>query len=229
MNNSNKDNISASRRDFIKTFSVGAVGMSVPSILSAKDAETTPVAKDLHICMGLNTLPFTDKDGTVYKAGECPGPNIDAHSCEGGNSCKGLGACGTGDYARQYWVAENNCATTSPSWNGTGGCGVPVGNGNTGFIQAQLNSAAPTKNADGVMYPADFLGEPIWNIARSRFETKMAANKKSFGVPKNLQSPLVANAWDSTSGKAYPPADNKLPNPYPTPQPPKLPAPPAAG
>lgn len=199
--------------------------MAVPSMLVAKEGDsTTPTNSDPHICMGLNTLPYTDpKSGTVYQPGECPGANIEAHSCEGGNSCKGLGACGTGDYARQYWVAENNCATTSPSWNGTGGCGVPIGNGNSGFIQSQLNSAAPSGD-----YSADFLGEPIWNIARSRFEAKMVKAQKKFGVPANLQSPLVANSWDPASGKAYPKPGtdgNELPNPYPTPMPSKLPAP----
>ncbi|MFC4991670.1 twin-arginine translocation signal domain-containing protein [Rubritalea tangerina] len=215
------ENISSSRRSFIKTLSVGAAGMALPGVAGAESQQMSTKASDPHICMGLNTLPFTDTEGKVYGPGECLEPNVDLHSCEGGNSCKGLGACGTGDYARQYWVAENDCGMSGDSWNGTGGCGVPIGNGNTGFISAQLNSAAPGEDAKGQAYPADFLGQPIWNIARARFEKKMADKKQAFGVPAGLKSPLTANQWKPKDG-VYPPSTNKLPNPYPQPQPPKV-------
>lgn len=218
---------SKSRRKFIGTISTAAIA-SITLPVRAKGVETsiqgTPT--DLHICMGLNTQP-TSKNGTVYQPGECECASAEAHACMGGNSCADLGACGTGGYARQYWATENNCGKEpvgGSKWNGTGGCGVPIGNSNTGFISTQLNNAAPTEvpGEPGVYYPTDFIGKPVWSIARSRFEKKMATARTAFGKPSDLPSPLEANTWNGAGTYKN---TVGLPAPYPQPQPHKLPAP----
>lgn len=207
------------RRQFLKT--AGAFAIVGASASKAFAVEGEPV--EYHICQGLNT----QKEGSLAP-GTALGPNLpnaDLHSCMGGNTCAGLGACGTGEYARQYWITENLCKNTAGSaWNGTGGCGVPIGTGNTGYVSTQLNNAAPTEvpGKDGEMYPSDFLGQPVWNIARSRFEEKMYKNKKKFDAPANLEAGLFASSWDGTG--EYKRVD-ELPVPYPQPQPPKVPKP----
>jgi len=211
-----------SRRGFLKAIGISAVtGGTFTACTESEEKTIENEAKDLHICMGLNTQPVTQGD-TTYQAGECKCANIAPHGCSGGNSCADLGACGTGSYNRQYWISENLCGklpAPNTTWDGTGGCGVPIGNSNTGFISTQLNNASPTSipGKPGEYYPTDFIGKPVWNIARSRFEKKMADAKKAFGKPKNLPSPLIANTY-SGSG-TYNRGD--LPDPYPQPSPPK--------
>ncbi|MCF3648164.1 hypothetical protein [Synoicihabitans lomoniglobus] len=216
-----------SRRKFIGSLGAAALaGAALPVRGAGASAEQTvdaPAHDDQHICMGLNTKT-TVVAGISYAPGECPATNVDSHGCAGGNSCANLGGCGTGDYGRQYWITDNACGTTSPHWNGTGGCGAPIGHGNSGFVSTQLNSAAPDEipGKPGQYYSNAFIGKPVWNIARSRFEKKMVIAGKSFGKPASLPSALIANAW-SGSGHYDP---NGLPEPYPTPMPPKLPKPP---
>lgn len=215
-----------SRRQFLKTLGASTVvGVALPSCADEKDVEVTTSPQDLHICMGLNTLAVT-KGTSSYQPGESQCANIDPHACIGGNSCSDLGACGTGGYETQYWITENLCGKSpapSTTWNGTGGCGVPVGNSNTGFISTQLNNASPTQipGKPGKYYPTDFIGKPVWNIARARFEKKMVDARKSFGKPANLPKPLIANEYSGSGPYEL----NGLPEPYPQPAPPKTPAP----
>ena len=212
-----------SRRRFLKTIGGSAVaGAALSACGDSKEEAVDQEAQDLHICMGLNTRPLT-KDGKTYQPGECQCANIHSHACIGGNSCANLGACGTGTYDRQYWISENLCGklpAPNTTWDGTGGCGVPIGNSNTGFISTQLNNASPTEvpGKPGTYYPTDFIGKPVWNIARSRFESKMAKQGKSFGKPADLTPPLIVNSY-SGSGN-YDRGD--LPKPYPQPSPPKV-------
>jgi len=230
----NEKNEHSNRRQFIKSigaFTVVGTSMSAKSeSLNTTNDTVIEIPKDVdysmqeyHICQGLNMMgkaAGTAKESNLSAS--------DLHSCEGGNSCAGLGACGTGSYARQYWVADNLCGKeptkkdeTPIPWNGTGGCGVPIGTGNTGYISSQLNSAAPGKDADGKEFPSDFVGQPVWNIARARFEAKMVKNKKPFGVPPNLdkQPDLCATSWDGKS--VYKPHPGSPPA-YPTPIPKKV-------
>lgn len=219
MNNQSNE----SRRRFLKTIGASAITGATLSACGEDEEKTVEnEAKDLHICMGLNTLPVT-KDGTTYQAGECKCASAPTHACEGGNSCADLGACGTGTYDRQYWVGENLCGKSpapSTKWNGTGGCGVPIGNSNTGFISTQLNNASPTEipGKPGEYYPTDYIGKPVWNIARSRFEKKMVDSQKAFGKPANLPSPLIANTYKGSG----PYQRGDLPEPFPQPSPPKI-------
>ena len=220
------NHLKESRRRFLKTLgATSIVGVTLPSCGEDKESEVQATPQDLHICMGLNTQPLT-KDGKTYQPGECQCASIDPHACIGGNSCATLGACGTGGYETQYWITENLCGKSpapSTAWNGTGGCGVPIGNSNTGFISTQLNNASPTEipGKPGEFYPTDFIGKPVWSIARARFEKRMVAAQKAFGKPSALPEPLVANSY-SGSGPYEP---GGLPEPYPQPAPPKMPAP----
>lgn len=148
---------------------------------------------DLHICRGLNT---NDQivNGKNYRPGTAPVTNIpqkDLHGCKGGNTCQGLGGCGTGDYATQYWATENACGRTGDDWNGTGGCGVPLGSTNTGFICSQLNNAVPVDPS----MPMDYIGVPVWAIARSRFEAKMVAANNPFDKPVEGCGSFTGNEW----------------------------------
>ena len=177
-----------SRRTFLKTLSASAVagglGISPTEAQDGNDGKTNQDCHkpdhafvpgenpDLHICRGLNMKTSANGKGP----GECDQTNIppkDLHGCMGGNTCKGLGGCGTGDYATQYWVSENECGRAGTAWTGSGGCGVPLGSTNTGFILTQLNNAVPADPNS----PKDFVGVPVWAIARARFEARMMAAK----------------------------------------------------
>ena len=208
------------RRDFIKTVTataavVGGLGISE---LVASESTAVPVdADDLHICRGLNTK--TSATGEL--PGTCDATNIpqaDLHGCAGGNTCKGLGGCGTGDYATQYWVSENSCGRKGDTWNGTGGCGVPIGSSNTGFICTQLNNAVPTPTDNPNNQPAALVGVPVWAIARARFEAKMVKNHQGFGVPKPPSCGQY-NANTFKPGDTY--VRGSLPEPHPNPIPTK--------
>lgn len=220
------NHLNENRRKFLKALGSSTLaGVALPSCGEEKTISIPAAPADLHICMGLNTQALT-KDGTTYQPGECQCANIEAHACIGGNSCAGLGACGTGGYETQYWISENLCGKSpdpSTTWNGTGGCGVPIGNSNTGFISTQLNNASPTQipGKPGEYYPTDFIGKPVWTIARARFEKKMVDAQKAFGKPAKLPEPLVANTYTGSGPYQL----NGLPEPYPQPAPPKPPAP----
>lgn len=193
----------ADRRAFIKALYISAastgLGMQTACAinLSTDKIVEDDLTTDLHICRGLNTAPEQVGD-KLYKPGTVPATNIppkDLHGCQGGNTCKGLGGCGTGDYATQYWTTENNCGRSGDDWNGTGGCGVPLGSTNTGFICSQLNNAVPV---DSDM-PTDYIGVPVWAIARSRFEAKMVRAKKAFDKPETGCGDFTGNAWSPGS------------------------------
>lgn len=216
----NSSSQKSDRRTFLKTTGLATLaGSSLPIL--AEPSQVDASQTDYHICMGLNM-----KTENGHEPGAAPGPNLppnDLHSCKGGNTCANLGACGTGKYARQYWVGENNCANNAGSkWHGTGGCGVPIGTGNSGHIETQLNSAAPSKGQSAAL-----LGQPVWNIARSRFEHKMFSQGKGFETPTSFKKPpeqtgpLYANSWQP--GETY--NKGNLPEPYPEPKPDKLRAP----
>lgn len=173
------------------------------------------VEADLHICRGLNMQ--------TSAAGEDPGtcdatsiPAEDLHGCMGGNTCAGLGGCGTGDYATQYWVAENTCGGSKPWEGGTGGCGVPLGSTNTGFICSQLNNAVPPSGQSA------YIGVPVWAIARARFEAKMVAAGEPFGN-KDKNGEIIGcgghdgNEWDGVGEYDK----GNLPEPYASPVPPR--------
>ena len=218
------------RREFIKGASASAV-LGGLGIRATDASAATPEEKidnipmqdmntELHICRGLNLTAEGGKG-----PGECDTTNIpaaDLHGCAGGNTCKGLGGCGTGDYAQQYWTADNACGRKGSAWTGSGGCGVPIGSTNTGFICSQLNNAVPTQteNPDGLK-PV-LVGVPVWAIARARFEKKMVQDNKSFGVPNpDHCGDHKANSW--SPGNKY--DRGSLPEPYPKPIPPrKLPS-----
>lgn len=173
----------------------------------------SPPEADLHICKGLNMLPQDGKG-----PGECDCANVSPHGCAGGNSCKGLGGCGTGDYATQYWVAENLCGKVGEHWNGTGGCGSPIGNTNTGFVQTQMNNAVPTPEENPKNLTPPFVGVPVWAIARARFEQKMVKQDRAFKAPDLTIGKYRGNIWHR--GTLYQNTGN-LPDPYPDPMPPK--------
>lgn len=236
MNSEKPSNIN--RRNFVK--GAGAFALTGASLSAETTTATSPLPPFItadanmehHICQGLNmkTEQMTDANGNKksYTPGTAPGPNVDQHGCSGGNNCAGLGGCGTGDYNRQYWVTDNTCGQKASDWNGNGGCGAPIGHGNSGFIHRQLNSAAPTKipssgtsgsSESDARYPADFFGNSIWSIARSRFETKMVSLNKGFGAPSSVTSSQAATqSW--TPGSPYT-RPSGLPDPYPKPWPPR--------
>lgn len=73
-----------SRRRFLKAIGGSAVAGAALSACGDSEEQTVDHEdKDLHICMGLNTLPLT-KDGKTYQSGECQCANIPSHACIGG-------------------------------------------------------------------------------------------------------------------------------------------------
>ena len=210
---------SDTRRDFLKAVTATAVvgGIGIPETAAGQDKTVPTDSHDLHICRGLNTVP---QDGK--RPGECDCATAHNHSCAGGNSCEGQGGCGTGDYATQYYVADNNCASND-GWNGTGGCGVPIGNSNTGFICSQLNNAVPTPAENPKNLPAQYVGVSVWAIARARFEEKMVAIPTAFGAPAESCGGYMGNTWDDVKKPFV--AKHILPPTYPEPRPAKKPAP----
>lgn len=210
------------RREFLKRASATAVlgGLGMSRGRAAVDVETQDnipmqdMNTEYHICRGLN---FKEEGGRG--PGECDATNIpaaDLHGCAGGNTCKGLGGCGTGDYAQQYWTSDNACGRTGAAWTGSGGCGVPIGSTNTGFICSQLNNAVPTQEQNPQDLKPALVGVPVWAIARARFEKKMVADQKAFGVPGTDHcGDHKANSWKP--GETYNPGT--LPEAYPAPIP----------
>lgn len=210
------------RRQFLKgasaTTVLGGLGLSSANAATSGKAEDKIPMQDMnteyHICRGLNSEKVGDKG-----PGECEATNIpaaDLHGCAGGNTCKGLGGCGTGDYAQQYWTSDNACGRPGAAWTGSGGCGVPIGSTNTGFICSQLNNAVPTRKENPKGLKPVLVGVPVWAIARARFEKKMVLEKKAFGVPEiDHCGDHQANSWKP--GETY--QLGSLPEPYPEPIP----------
>jgi len=221
MNNS-LNNTTPDRRDFLKGASATAVlgGLGIgyadaaPGLLTEDNIPMQDMNTEYHICRGLNSTAEGEK-----APGECDTTNIpaaDLHGCAGGNTCKGLAGCGTGDYAQQYWTADNACGRKGTAWTGSGGCGVPIGSSNTGFICSQLNNAVPTLEENPDRLEPVLVGVPVWAIARARFEKKMVMEKKAFGVPATDHcGNFKANAWKL--GDTY--DKGTLPEPYPAPIP----------
>jgi hypothetical protein len=216
-----------SRRSFLKTAAATAAVAGAAGCLTPQGDHSVPQDEaDLHICKGLNTVTQDEKG-----PGTCDCATAPRHSCAGGNHCAGLGGCGTLDYSTQYWVGDNQCGKSDPdsatNWDGTGGCGTPIGAGNTGFPETQLNNAVPTPGgAMGDTPTSAFIGVPVWAIARARFEQKMVKRKLGFKKAKNVKiGDFPSNSWNPI-GKPY--DRGALPDPYPEPMPtpirPPLPA-----
>lgn len=106
------------RRDFGKLSLAALAGMYAGTRSAngadekGKDKKKNPLLTDKHVCRGLNTCKQkgADKKNSCAGTGSCA--VAAAHTCGGGNECKGQGGCG-------QHPGENQC-------KGQGECNVPL-------------------------------------------------------------------------------------------------------
>ena len=125
--------------------------------IRTKAAQTMDVAKELHVCMGLNSCQnqgFSGKNDCAGM-GDCSTTN---HPCHTLNECKGLGGCGL------FGTTEEFCYPTQNDCRFQGSCGAPI-------LSSRFMSQGPNK------------GRSVWQLARKRFEEKRSATNQSFGPP----------------------------------------------
>jgi hypothetical protein len=125
--------------------------------IRTKAAQTFDHAKELHVCMGLNScenLGFSRKNTCAGK-GDC---STTHHPCHTLNECKGLGGCGL------FGTTEEFCYPTQNDCRFQGSCGAPI-------LSSRFMAQGPNK------------GRSVWQLARKRFEEKRSATNQKFGTP----------------------------------------------
>lgn len=101
------------RRAFAKLSLSALAGLCAGSHgLAADSKAASPLLGDKHVCRGLNTCKNkgAGKKNSCAGMGDCA--TAAAHTCGGGNECKGQGGCGE-------TPGENSC-------RGKGDCHVPL-------------------------------------------------------------------------------------------------------
>ncbi len=114
------------------------------------------VARELHVCMGLNACKGHGRDGANACAGTGRCATASVHHCHTLNDCRDQGGCGLyGDASEQCKPGVNDCA-----WQGS--CAVPI-------EAERFSTEGP--NA----------GKSTWLLARRLFEERMERSHRTYG------------------------------------------------